>query len=42
MKFELDDYHRNLSDRELIDDLKYVADLIKKNTMNVDIFTLRR
>lgn len=36
MKFELDDYHRNLSDRELIDDLKYVADLIKKNTVTID------
>ncbi len=28
MKFELNDYHRNISDEELLDDIKYVANLI--------------
>ena len=36
MKFELNEYHRNISDNELIDDLKYVANLINKNTVTLD------
>lgn len=30
MKFELTDYHRYSSDSKLIDDLKHVAEIIKK------------
>ena len=33
MKFELDNYHRNTSDDELINDLKYVANLTRKTTI---------
>lgn len=33
MKFELKAYHRNVSENELIDDLKYVANLLNKNTV---------
>ena len=36
MKFELNDYHRNVSDSELIEDLKCVADFIKKKTVTLD------
>lgn len=36
MKFELNDYHRNTPDDELIDDLKRVAKLIKKNTVTLE------
>ena len=36
MNFELNDYHRNVPDQELVDDLKYVADLIKRNTVTLD------
>lgn len=36
MKFELDDYHRNTSDDELINDLKYVANLINKNSVTLE------
>ena len=31
MKFELEEYHRNTSDKELISDLKRVADELQKN-----------
>ena len=36
MEFKLDDYHRNISDDELIGDLKYVANLIEKNTVTIE------
>lgn len=36
MKFELNDFHRNVSDNELIVDLKNVADLLQKNTVTLD------
>lgn len=36
MKFELNDYHHNVSDSELIDDLKSVAVLLNKNTVTLD------
>lgn len=36
MKFELNDYHRNTTDNELINDLKYVANLVKKNTVTME------
>ena len=36
MKFELNDYHRNVSDSKLIEDLKCVADFIKKKTVTLD------
>lgn len=36
MKFELNDFHRNVSDNELIIDLKYVAGLLQKNTVTLD------
>jgi len=36
MKFELDTYNRNSSDNELIDDLKRVADLMKKDKVTLD------
>ncbi len=32
MKFKLNDYHRNVPDNELIDDLKRVASLINKKS----------
>lgn len=36
MKFELNDFHRNLSDSELIEDLQHVASIICKNTVTID------
>lgn len=33
MKFELNDYHGNISDKELLDDLKNVAERLKKDTV---------
>lgn len=36
MKFELNEYHRNTSDSELIDDLKKVAEFLNKNTVTLD------
>ena len=36
MKFELNDYHRNVSDSELIDDLRSVAVILNKNTVTLD------
>lgn len=36
MKFELNEYHRNISDSELIHDLKNVAKFIKKDTVTLD------
>ena len=36
MKFELDNYHRNTSDDELINDLKYVANLTRKTTITLE------
>lgn len=36
MKFELDNYHRNTSDAELISDLKYVANLTGKTTITLE------
>ena len=36
MKFELDDYHRNISDEELINDLKRIASELNKNSVTRD------
>jgi len=36
MKFELETYHRNTSDKELIDDLKKVANFLKKDSVTID------
>ena len=36
MRFMLNDYHRNTSDEELIEDLKYVASLTKQNTVTLE------
>jgi hypothetical protein len=36
MKFELDDYHRNVSDEELINDLKRIALELNKNSVTRD------
>ena len=33
MKFELNEYHRNVSDEELIADVKRVAEKLGKNTL---------
>ena len=36
MKFELNEYHRNTSDEELIEDLKKVAKLLQKDSVTID------
>jgi len=36
MRFELKPYHRNVSDEELIQDLKNVADLLNKTSVTID------
>ena len=36
MKFKLNEYHRNTSDSELIDDLKRVAGFLNKNTITLN------
>ena len=36
INFDLSDYHRNVPDSELIEDLKYVANFIKKKTVTID------
>lgn len=36
MKFELEAHHRNSSDKELIDDLKKVANFLKKDSVTID------
>lgn len=36
MKFELNEYHRNTTDDELIADMKRVAILLKRNTMTME------
>jgi len=36
MKFELETHHRNSSDKELIDDLKKVANFLKKDSVTID------
>jgi len=36
MKFELEDYHRNIPDDELIADLKRVASMLKKDSVTID------
>lgn len=36
MKFELEPYHRNTSDKELIDDLNKVAKFLKKESVTID------
>ncbi len=35
-KFELEPYHRNISDNDLINDVKRVAALLKKNTITIE------
>ena len=34
MEFVLNEYHRNTSDEELIEDVKRVADLLKKESLS--------
>ena len=36
MKFELNEYHRNVEDTELIEDLKQVANLLQQNTVTIN------
>ena len=36
MKFELNEYHRNTSDNELIDDLKSVAECLGKQKITIE------
>ena len=36
MKFVLENYNRNTPDKDLIDDLKYVANLLKKDKVTID------
>lgn len=36
MKFELNEYHRNTSDEELIEDLMRVAKLLQKDSVTID------
>jgi len=36
MKFELETHHRNTLDKELIDDLKKVANFLKKDSVTID------
>lgn len=40
MKFELNDYHRNLSDDELIEDMKMVARTLGKDTLTKKEYTV--
>ena len=40
MKFELNEYHRNVSDEELIADVKRVAETLGKNTLTGDEYLL--
>lgn len=39
MKFELEDYHRNLSNEELLSDLKNVAELLGRNSVTFNEYT---
>ena len=39
MKFELEEYHRNISDDKLISDLKEVAVFLNKNSVTFDEYT---
>ena len=41
MKFELEDYHRNTPDNELIADLKRIASELKKETVTIDGYNER-
>jgi len=41
MKFELEDYHRNTPDNELIADLKRIASELKKETVTIDEYNER-
>ena len=41
MKFELEEYHRNTSDEELIADLRRVADELKKGSATIDEYNER-
>lgn len=36
MKFELNEYHRNTSDEELIEDLMRVAKLLQKDSVTIE------
>lgn len=38
MKFELNDYHRNVTDKELIEDLQRVSNLLKQDTVTMDAY----
>jgi len=39
MKFELEEYHRNVSDEELLSDLKRIAVLLNKNSITFEEYT---
>src|SRR3989344_7023507 len=41
MKYELEEYHRNTSDEELIADLRRVADELKKGSATIDEYNER-
>ena len=36
MKFELDEYHRNITNEELIEDIKKVSASLSKNSITTD------
>ena len=38
MKFELNEYHRNVPDQDLLDDVKRVADLLETDILSRDIY----
>ncbi len=38
MKFELNEFHRNVPDIELIEDLQRVSNLLKQNTVTIDAY----
>ena len=40
MKFELNDYHRNISDQELIQDVQDVAKSLGKDTLTGSEYSL--
>lgn len=39
MKFELNDYHRNVSDEELLHDLRRVASIFSTNTLTIEQYS---
>lgn len=39
MRFELNEFHRNVPDTELIEDLQRVSNLLKQDTVTMDAYT---